>query len=70
MKGRYDTFVVRIFCEDEGKFKGNVQHLSTRNQIRFNNFEVMDKFILSHTCRDIKTNNETEPQSQTPNKTA
>jgi hypothetical protein len=48
MKGRFNTFVVRILCEDQGKFKGNVLHLSTQDQIRFDKLEEMDKFILIH----------------------
>jgi hypothetical protein len=63
MKGHFDTFVVRILSENEGKFKGNVQHLRTQDQIHFNKFEDMDKFILSHTSQDVQTiaENETDP---------
>jgi hypothetical protein len=55
MKGHFDTFVVRILSENEGKFKGNVQHLRTQDKIHFDKFEDMDKFILSHTIPEVQT---------------
>jgi hypothetical protein len=47
--GYYNTFVVRIWCDDEGELtRGYIQHVSTDEHTYFLNVEDVNAFILDH----------------------
>jgi hypothetical protein len=49
MTGYYNTFVVKIWCEEAGgTIRGYIQHVSSQEHIHFLNLEDMTNFILSH----------------------
>lgn len=47
--GYYNTFVVRIWCNDSDELsRGEVQHVTTKQQRYFLDIADMTDFILSH----------------------
>jgi len=47
--GYYNTFVVRIWCNDSNELsRGYVQHVTTRQQRYFMDIDDLTDFILSH----------------------
>jgi hypothetical protein len=47
--GYYNTFVVRIWCNDEQELmRGYIQHVSTESHAYFLNLENMTDFITGH----------------------
>lgn len=47
--GYYNTFVVRIWCDDEGELtRGYIQHVGTDEHTYFLNMEDMNTFVLDH----------------------
>lgn len=49
MTGYYNTFVVKIWCDESGgTIRGYIQHVSSQERIYFLNLEDMNSFILKH----------------------
>lgn len=49
MVGHYNTFVVRIWCNDQRELiRGYIQHVSTESHAYFLNLESMTGFISGH----------------------
>lgn len=49
MTGYYNTFVVKIWCEEKGgTIRGYIQHVSSQEYIHFLNLEDMTNFVLNH----------------------
>jgi hypothetical protein len=47
--GYYNTFVVRIWCDDEGELtRGYIQHVSTDEHTYFLDIQDVNAFILDH----------------------
>ena len=47
--GYYNTFVVKIWCNDHGQMaRGHVQHVSSKDYIYFLGLNDMNDFIISH----------------------
>ena len=44
----YNSFVVRIWSDDDGNFHGEVVHVATQEKRRFLNLDRMDEFIMEH----------------------
>ena len=49
MTGYYNTFVVKIWCDEaEDIVRGHIQHVSSQDRIHFLNIEDMTNFMLNH----------------------
>jgi hypothetical protein len=48
MKGEYYTFVIRIRCESEGKFRGYVQNIRSQEEAHFETYTDMQNFISKY----------------------
>jgi hypothetical protein len=48
MKGEYYTFVIRIRCESEGKFRGYIQNIRSQEEAHFETYTDMQYFISSY----------------------
>ena len=47
--GYYNTFVVKIWCDDGGEMvRGHIQHVSTQEHTYFLSLENMADFMVSH----------------------
>ena len=47
--GYYNTFVVKIWCDDHGEMvRGHVQHVSSQEHTYFSSLENMTGFVVSH----------------------
>jgi hypothetical protein len=47
--GYYNTFVVKIWCDDSRKMaRGYIQHVSTQELSYFLDFESMNDFMVNH----------------------
>jgi len=47
--GYYNTFVVKIWCNDHGQMvRGHVQHVSSKDYIYFLGLNDMNDFVISH----------------------
>ena len=47
--GYYNTFVVKIWCDDHGEMvSGHVQHVSSQEHAYFSSLENMTGFVASH----------------------
>jgi hypothetical protein len=52
MTGYYNTFVVRIWCDDAGKqMRGHIQHPGTEDNAYFDSLDDIKEFILAYTGR-------------------
>jgi hypothetical protein len=49
MAGYYNTFVVKVWCnEADETLRGYIQHVSSQERVYFNNLEDVNQFMKSH----------------------
>jgi hypothetical protein len=48
LKGYYNTFVVRIRSDSEGRYSGRIQHINSQESVYFKRFQDIEKFIAEH----------------------
>ena len=47
--GYYNTFVVKIWCDDHGEMvRGHIQHVSSQEYAHFSSLENMTDLLVSH----------------------
>lgn len=64
MVGYYNTFVVKIWCNDSNELsRGYVQHVTTQQQQHFVDIDDLKDFILSHLVPPGQTSGTGAPTS-------
>jgi hypothetical protein len=60
MKGNYYTFVIRVRCESEGKFRGYIQNIHSQEEAHFETYTDIQKFISKYLSpsQDTPLNND------------
>lgn len=62
--GHYNSFLIRVWTEDDKEVRGSIQHVGTQETVNFNRWDRMISFISDHLNWQI--NRDAEPGKSPP----